>query len=139
MRAYYLLWTGAGGFVFPFISLFYAQKGLSGTQMGWLTTIGSLIGLISAPFIGRISDNAINPRRVLQLCLFGSGALMLALGQQNLFIAMAVIIAIEALVGAPVYPLSDAQALSISSEKEGFGSIRLWGSLGSATTAFIGG
>lgn len=139
MRAYYLLWTGAGGFVFPFISLFYAQKGLSGTQMGWLTTIGSLIGLISAPFIGRISDNAINPRRVLQLCLFGSGALMLALGQQNLFIAMAVIIAIEALVGAPVYPLSDAQALSISSEKEGFGSIRLWGSLGWAITAFIGG
>jgi PPP family 3-phenylpropionic acid transporter len=139
MRIYYLLWTGAGGFIFPFISLFYAQKGLSGTQMGWLTTIGSLIALVSAPLIGRISDNASNPRRILQFCLFGSGALIFLLGQQNLFVWMALIIAIEALVGAPIYPLSDSHALSISSEKEGFGSIRLWGSLGWAITAFIGG
>ena len=48
MRIYYLLWTGAGGFIFPFISLFYADRGLSGTQMGWLGTIGSLVALVGA-------------------------------------------------------------------------------------------
>ncbi len=139
MRIYYLLWTGAGGFIFPFITLFYAQQGLSGTQMGWLGTIGSLVGLVSAPFIGRLSDTLPHPRRVLQLCLLGSGILMLMLSQQHLFIWIALIVAVEAFVGAPVYPLSDAQALSISNEKEGFGSIRLWGSLGWAVTAFVGG
>ena len=139
MRIYYLLWTGAGGFIFPFISLFYAERGLSGTQMGWLGTVGSLVALVSAPLIGRISDSAHNPRRILQLCLFGSSVLILLLSQQHLFGWMALIVAIESFVGAPVYPLSDAQALSISSEKEGFGSIRLWGSLGWAVTAFVGG
>ena len=139
IRIYYLLWTGAGGFIFPFISLFYAERGLSGTQMGWLGTIGSLVALVSAPLIGRISDSAHNPRRILQLCLLGSGILILLLSQQYLFGWMALIVAIESFVGAPTFPLSDAQALSISNEKEGFGSIRLWGSLGWAITAFLGG
>ena len=139
MRIYYLLWTGAGGFLFPFISLFYAEKGLSGTQMGWLATIGSLVGLVSAPLIGRLSDTLPHPRRVLQFCLLGSGILIFLLSQQSLFGWMALIVAVESFVGAPIFPLSDAQALSISNEKEGFGSIRLWGSLGWAVTAFVGG
>jgi len=139
MRIYYLLWTGAGGFIFPFITLFYAQQGLSGTQIGWLATVGSLVALVSAPLIGRMGDNISNPRRLLQLCLFGSSILILLLSQQSAFAWMALIIAVESLIGAPVYPLSDAQALSISSKKEGFGSIRLWGSLGWAITAFVGG
>lgn len=139
IRIYYLLWTGAGGFIFPFISLFYAERGLSGTQMGWLGTIGSLVALVSAPLLGRISDNIPHPRRVLQLCLLGSSLLILLLSQQYLFGWMALIVAVESFVGAPIYPLSDAQALSISNEKEGFGSIRLWGSLGWAITAFVGG
>lgn len=130
---------GAGGFIFPFITLFYAEKGLSGTQMGWLRTIGSLVALVSAPFIGRLSDNLPHPRRVLQICLAGSGILILMLSQQYLFVWMALIVAIESFVGAPIFPLSDANALSISNEKEGFGSIRMWGSLGWAITAFVGG
>jgi len=139
MRIYYLLWTGAGGFIFPFISLFYAERGLSGTQMGWLATIGSFVALVSAPLIGRVSDRVHNPRRILQLCLFGSSILIMLLSQQRVFGWMALIVAVESFVGAPIYPLSDAQALTISNEKEGFGSIRLWGSLGWAVTAFVGG
>jgi PPP family 3-phenylpropionic acid transporter len=139
MRAYYLLWTGAGGFIFPFISLFYKQQGLTGTEMGWLGTIGSLVSLVSAPLIGRIGDNVSNPRRVLQVCLFGSGVLIALLSQQTSFLWMAAIVGVEAFIGGPIYPLSDAQALTITSEKHGYGSIRLWGSLGWAMTAMLGG
>lgn len=140
IRLYYLFWLGAGGFIYPFISLFYKQQGLSGTQMGLLGTIASIIGLISAPLIGRISDNVSNPRRVLQICLVGSAVLFLILSQQKIFLWIAVIIAAEAMIGAPIYPLSDAQALNVADhQKQGYGSIRLWGSLGWAITAFIGG
>jgi MFS family permease len=139
MRLYYLLWTGAGGFIFPFITLFYQQQGLSGTQIGWLISISSVVALVSAPLIGRLSDNATQPRRVLQICLFGSAMLILLLSQQNIFLWMAVIVAVESMLGAPIYPLSDAAALAMVSEKDGYGSIRLWGSLGWAITAFIGG
>ncbi len=140
IRLYYLFWLGAGGFIYPFISLFYKQQGLSGTQMGLLGTVASIIGLVSAPLIGRVSDNVSNPRRVLQICLTGSAILFLILSQKNVFLWIAVIIAFEAMIGAPIYPLSDAQALNVANhQKEGYGSIRLWGSLGWAITAFIGG
>jgi PPP family 3-phenylpropionic acid transporter len=140
IRLYYLFWLGAGGFIYPFISLFYKQQGLSGTQMGLLGTVASIIGLVSAPLIGRISDNVPSPRRVLQICLIGSSVLYLILSQQKIFLWIAVIVAIESMIGAPIYPLSDAQALNVANhQKEGYGSIRLWGSLGWAITAFIGG
>ncbi len=140
IRLYYLFWLGAGGFIYPFISLFYKEQGLSGTQMGLLGTVASIIGLVSAPLIGRLSDNVANPRRVLQVCLMGSAILFLILSQQNVFLWIAVIIALEAMIGAPIFPLSDAQALNVANhQKEGYGSIRLWGSLGWAVTAFIGG
>lgn len=140
IRLYYLFWLGAGGFIYPFISLFYKQQGLSGTQMGLLGTVASIIGLVSAPLIGRISDNVSNPRRVLQICLMGSAVLFLILSRQSVFLWIAVIIAFEAMIGAPIYPLSDAQALNVANhQKEGYGSIRLWGSLGWAITAFVGG
>jgi len=140
IRLYYLFWLGAGGFIYPFISLFYKQQGLSGTQMGLLGTVASVIGLVSAPLIGRISDKVSNPRRVLQVCLIGSSVLFLVLSQQKTFLWIAVIIAFESMIGAPIYPLSDAQALNVANhQKEGYGSIRLWGSLGWAITAFVGG
>ncbi len=140
IRLYYLFWLGAAGFIYPFISLFYKQQGLTGTQMGLLGTIASIIGLISAPLIGRVSDNVSHPRRVLQICLIGSATLYLFLSQQHAFVWIALIVALDALIGAPIYPLSDAQALKLASnQKEGYGSIRLWGSLGWAITAFVGG
>jgi predicted MFS family arabinose efflux permease len=108
--------------------------------MGLLGTTASIIGLISAPLIGRISDNVSHPRRVLQICLIGSATLYLFLSQQHIFLWIAFIIALDALIGAPIYPLSDAEALKFAShQKEGYGSIRLWGSLGWAITAFVGG
>ncbi|MEO8356687.1 MAG: MFS transporter [Chloroflexota bacterium] len=61
IRLYDLFWLGAAGFIYPFISLFYKQQGLTGTQMELLGTVASIIGLISAPLIGRVSDNVLHP------------------------------------------------------------------------------
>lgn len=100
IRLYYLFWLGAAGFIYPFISLFYKQQGLTGTQMGLLGTVASIIGLISAPLIGRVSDNVSHPRRVLQICLIGSATLYLFLSQQHAFVWIALIVALDALIGA---------------------------------------
>ncbi len=34
LRLYYFVLIGSGGFLFPFINLFYTQQGLSGTEIG---------------------------------------------------------------------------------------------------------
>lgn len=131
IRVYYLLWLGGGGFLFPYISLFYKQQGLTGTEMGWLSTIGWGVALLIAPLWGRWGDNVRNPRRLIQFGLVGAALLNLWLSQQTAFLWMAAIIAIDSVVSSATDPLSTSQALAITNnEKSGFGSVRVWGSIG---------
>jgi len=129
VRIYFLLWLGGGGFLIPFISLFFARHGLTGTEIGLIGTVSAVGQLIAAPLWGRWSDRAAQPRRLIQVSLIGSAAAMLVLSQQTVFLWMAAIVAFDALISGGVSPLSDALALGISDQAK-YGSIRLWGSLG---------
>ena len=140
LRLYYFLLIGGGGFLFPFINLFYTQQGLSGTEIGWLSTMASLVALIVAPWWGRRSDATTHPRRLLQFGLLATSLCMLALSQQTVFAWMAIIVMLDALLSINVAPLSDVVALAVTKQgRAGFGSVRLWGSLGWAVTALLGG
>jgi PPP family 3-phenylpropionic acid transporter len=140
LRLYYFVWIGGSGFLFPFITLFYTGQGLTGAEIGWLSTFGSITALIVAPGWGRFSDRMAQPRRLLQFGLLVSASCMFWLSQQVLFAWMAVLVIIEALLSAGVAPLSDALTLSVTrGGSSGYGSVRLWGSLGWAVTALVGG
>jgi MFS transporter, PPP family, 3-phenylpropionic acid transporter len=140
LRLYYFLLIGSGGFLFPFINLFYTQQGLSGAEIGLLSTFASLAALIAAPWWGRRSDAASHPRRLLQFGLLATSLCMLALSQQTIFAWMALIVTLDALLSVNVAPLSDVVALAVTKQgRAGYGSVRLWGSLGWTVTALLGG
>jgi PPP family 3-phenylpropionic acid transporter len=140
LRFYYLLLGVGGGFLLPFLALFYQQQGLSGTQIGLLSTFAGLAALIAAPIWGRLSDAAVRPRRLLQFELIASACLMLLLSQQVSFGAIVLIVVLDALLNAGSSPNSDALALAVLSKvRSGFGSVRLFASLGWAVTAFVSG
>jgi PPP family 3-phenylpropionic acid transporter len=140
LRFYYFMLTAGGGFLAPFINLFFVDRGLSGTEIGLLGTVSSIAALVVAPLWGRYSDAALNPRRVLQFGMLATSVCMLCLSQQTLFIWMAIFVTLDALLSAGVAPLTDALVLAITrGEGSGFGSVRLWGSLGWAVTTLVGG
>ncbi|HSD85506.1 MAG TPA: MFS transporter, partial [Anaerolineae bacterium] len=140
LRLYYFMLIGGGGFLFPFINLFYTRQGLSGTEIGLLSTLASLVALIAAPWWGRRSDVTAQPRRLLQFGLLATSLCMLVLSQQTIFAWMAVIVALDALLSVNVAPLSDVVALAVTKQgRAGYGSVRLWGSLGWAVAALLGG
>jgi PPP family 3-phenylpropionic acid transporter len=140
LRSYYFLLGVGGGFLLPFLALFFKQQGLSGTQIGLLSTFAGLAALIAAPLWGRFSDSASKPRRLLQFELLASACLMLVLSQQTSFGWIAVIVVLDALMNAGSSPNSDALALAVLSKvQSGFGSVRLFASLGWAITAFVSG
>ena len=140
LRLYYFAIIGGSGFLFPFINLFYTQQGLSGTEIGVLATCTSLAALIAAPWWGRRSDATPHPRRLLQFGLLATSLCMLALSQQTIFAWMALIVTLDALLSVNVAPLSDVVALAVTRQgRAGYGSVRLWGSLGWAVTALLGG
>lgn len=140
MRAYYFLWIGAGGFLLPFVTLVYQARGLSGAEIGLLSTCGALAGMATAPIWGRMGDRSAAPRRLLQIVLLSSACVALLRGLQTTFFGFALFVVLESLVGSGIGSLSSTQALAVvEGEKAGFGSIRLWGSLGWAVAAPLAG
>jgi PPP family 3-phenylpropionic acid transporter len=140
LRFYYLLLGVGGGFLSPFITLFYKQQGLSGTQIGLLATFAGMAALVAAPLWGRLSDAAAHPRRWLQVELVASCACLLLLSQQSAFIPIALFVVLNALVNAGSSPSSDALVMTVLNKiRSGFGSVRLFASLGWAIAALLSG
>jgi MFS family permease len=132
IRLYYFITIGAGGFLLPFLSLYFRQRGLSGTQIGLLGTVQAIASLVAAPAWGRWDDRLKRPRRLLQAALLGTAVISLILGRQDTFIAIALLVGIDAIITAGLSPMSDILAVNIAERVPGvgFGSIRLWGSMG---------
>ena len=101
----------------------------------------SVAGLLAAPLWGRWIDNADDPRKPLNASLLASVAIYLLISQQAAFIWLALLNVLIGFVGTSIEPMSDAITMDILKRlpKSGYGSIRLWGSLGWAVTVMFGG
>jgi len=132
IRLYYFVSIGAGGFLLPFLSLYFRRQGLSGTEIGLLGTVQATVSLVAAPLTGNLGDRFNRPRLFIQIMLIGSAIIGLILGRQDQFFVIALLVALNALLAAGMTPLSDNLANNIAARYDnvGFGSIRLWGSLG---------
>ncbi|TLN00440.1 MFS transporter, partial [bacterium] len=140
-RLYFLIFYVGMGAVDPFINLYYVKRHLSGTQIGWIGTLCAVSALLSAPLWGRVSDNSRQPIRWLQAAMLISGTALFLLSRQTAFLFLALFAGVNALVGPGLDPLMSAQAMDVvkTEKTAGFGSIRLWGSLGYALAAPLGG
>ncbi len=139
-RLYYWLFLGGGGFILPFLNLFYVRVGLTGTDIGLVAAVASLIGLVTAPVWASESRKRENPRGLLQLALLLTAISYLGLGFQAAFWGIVLLTAARALVSSGVSPLSDALTLSVTKgSKVGFGSVRVWASAGWIVSALVSG
>lgn len=140
MRLYYVFYFAASGAISPFQNLFFVKNHLSGTEIGVLGTISALAGLLAAPVWGRWNDNFHRPRLVLQIALCGNSLAYYLISRQTAFLYIAILIGLNALVSSGVNPQSQTQALmAVAGTESGYGSVRLWGSVGWAlTTTLVG-
>ncbi len=131
IRAYYFFLVGGGGFVAPFLNLFFTRQNLDGFQIGVIVAVGSVVGLLAAPAWTRWSARSRRPLRLLQISLVLTAVVTVALSQQRLFLWLMFFFTIRVLVGAGASPLSDAIALRVTRMLDaGYGSVRVWGSFG---------
>src|ERR671918_2514822 len=68
-RAYYFAFLGGWGFILPFINLFYISLGLSGTQIGTIGSVSSIVGLLVSPFLVNEIKKRPQARGILQASL----------------------------------------------------------------------
>ncbi|MBX3083848.1 MAG: MFS transporter [Anaerolineae bacterium] len=138
-RWYYFLLSGPA-LIAPYLNVFYTRLGITGTEIGTVAAVGSIVTLIVAPIWTGFGERWARPRLILQLALLVVAAGYLVLGLQHHFIGILITTACLALGAAAIAPFSDMLAMTIaSSVKKGFGDIRVRASAGWVVFGIFGG
>ncbi len=132
----------AGTMVLPFLVLYLSQHLHYGVRSaGFALTVYGLGGLITAPLAGRLCDR-VGALRVMQLSLFGSGALLLVLPLAHRLTAVFALIFVWAIIADASRPASMAAltgAIPASQRKAAIALNRLAINLGMSIGPALGG
>jgi PPP family 3-phenylpropionic acid transporter len=140
IRIYFFLWFAGSAFISPYLAIFYQGVGLSGFQIGLLSSVGFAVGILAAPRWGHWADRMAAPQRLLQLAIPLSIAGYLILSRQKMFLPIAGIVIVYSLFSAAQEPIAAALAIrSTRNTGTGFGSVRVWGSLGWSVLVWVAG
>ena len=127
---YFFQFLGVGAY-FTYLNVYYRQAGLSGTQIGFLSMTGSVIGVASSAIWGYISDRTGKPRLLMA---FGStGALVVAqfIPLVGHFWGFFGLTCLSGMLTSSLGTLLDGATLTmLGSQSENYGRYRLGGSIG---------
>lgn len=130
-RAYYFTFMGGWGFILPFMNLFFVSLGLSGKQVGFISSTSAIVGMIASPIWVSEVKKKPQARRFLQVAILLGAIGYYLIGNQKDFPAIIFIVFLHSLAAAGVMPLSDSMAVTVSQETgTGYGSVRVFASLG---------
>ena len=136
-KLFYLFFYGAIGFYITFFNIYLQDKGLSGTQIGWLNSIPPLIALVGNPFWGAIADRFRIHRLTAGFMALFAGFITLGflIADQYWFLLLLVILLY--FHRDPILSFIDSSAMALVTETgSDYGRIRLWGSIGFITASF---
>ena len=122
---------GSFGAIAPFVNVYMVRQGLSGTQVGIAVAVASVAVLYFASFWTDIHTTHKHPLTILSLTLAASGIFSIIYGYQTTFIGIVIFHALRQAFNAAHFSIVDLLALSaIKGTNVGYGSIRVFGSLG---------
>lgn len=138
-RLFFALQFAGIGIFFPYAALYLTSIGLSGGQIGLLLALLPLIGFLVQPLWGLVSDVHHLHRYALVFACLGVAVVMVGFAMtQNFWILLSLTI-LHAVMKAPIGILVTSLALEHLAREPtetGFGSLRLWGSIGFAVASF---
>ena len=130
-KAAYFFYYAATSCLMPFVALYYAQAGLSGSQIGLLAGSLPLITMISAPLWGAFADFTRRQRALLLSAIGGTLTAVLTLSHVTSLRWLIPVVMLNAFLMAPIIPLIDSAVLSVLGDRRSlYGRQRLWGALG---------
>jgi MFS family permease len=130
------------GIMGPYLAIFLIQKDFSGAQIGILLGSLPIAGLIFQPVWSYISDVFNTRRYLLVIGFLGVAISTIGLGLAQSFSAAYLWALLFAVLRAPISPVGTAMTLDYLEEAgtpDEFSLIRMWGSLGYATSSFLWG
>ncbi|MCZ8511947.1 MFS transporter [Paenibacillus filicis] len=137
---YAFIYMSTGSFS-SYIGVYFTEVGIGHTEIGVLTSIGAVIGLIAQPLWGLAGDRSRTKNGVLMICTLCSGlTVWLVPWAGTFFLPLLLAMALFSLFQVPINPLSDAITLELSSKGiVKFSNIRTFGSVGYALISVAAG
>ncbi|MCA9994100.1 MAG: MFS transporter [Anaerolineales bacterium] len=138
-RLFFAVQFAGVGIFFPYIALYLNSIGLSGAQVGLLLALVPLTAFVAQPLWGMAMDINHQHRLALVFACVSVCVVMLVYASVTQFWLLVPLTILHALLMAPLQILVTALALehlARQGSKTGFGSLRLWGSIGFAISTF---
>ena len=127
----YFLYYAAAATLLPFLTIYYQDLGLTGTQIGFLAGLPPLLSLVSAPVWGVVSDTWKRRKPSLLIAIGGALLLALVLSAVRAFVWLIPVVMLFSFFFSPIMPLVDITTISLlGRQKERYGRLRLWGAVG---------
>ncbi|WP_163537874.1 MFS transporter [Gracilibacillus sp. YIM 98692] len=141
LKALTMLNASNKGLILPFFPLFLYYRGFSSFEIGLILGIAPMVSIVAQPFFGFISDKYKTIKGLLILLYFCVIAVSFSIFFVGDFFIVFCSFILFHFVMSPTMPLLDSMAIkSLGKRNRGqYGKIRLWGSVGFATTAIISG
>lgn len=126
--------------IISYISVFYREEGLSGSEVGILMAVGPMAMLVAQPIWGYLSDKFKTIKRMLMIALIGLILTASLYYMTSGFYQYIIVMFVLFLFLSPITPLGDSLAQKTANYRGlNFGRLRMWGSFGFATTSLITG
>jgi len=133
---YYFVYFAGAASLSPFLALYYQSRGLTGSQIGLLSAISPLVGLVAGPLWSGFAD-ATRRHKAISICAtLGAIAMSLLIGSATSLVWLIPAVIGFAFLSAPVMPLMDSSTMVLlEGRRDQYGKIRLWGTVGWAVAA----
>jgi PPP family 3-phenylpropionic acid transporter len=125
-----------------YLVLYYGSIGFSATQVGVITSAGTLAVLLTQPLLGWASDRAKDGRTIISVLYCVCGALVFAYYLSEEFRFVLIIAVVFAIFHNPIIPIMDSLTFeTLEREKSGYnyGHMRVGGTLGYSFMVLLAG
>ena len=131
MKLVYLWYYLGAGVYLTYVALYLRSIHLSGVEIGLLTSMVPLAGVVFQPVWGLLSDRYRWRKQLLALSLLSSALIAPGIALAHSFASLFVLVVALAVALSPTIPLSDATTLEWLAEHGGsYGAVRIYGSIG---------
>jgi MFS transporter, PPP family, 3-phenylpropionic acid transporter len=138
VKALYFLYFAAVGGFFYYLFIYYNQIGLTSTQIGILSSLGPLIGILAGPLWGWMSDRLSVTRPLFIVATAAGMGFIYLLSTTVQFGWIMTLTILGSFFTTPLMTLLDSTTLVLLGERRDlYGQQRLWGSAGYIVTSYF--
>lgn len=138
VRVYNYFYFSLLAIFISFLPVYLFAQDLPASQIGIIISAGAFIGVLSQPFWGVISDKYKTVRKIILLTLLLSVIIGFAMFQASTFLILMLLTGLMYFIFLPTDPLTESLNYQLSQQMQvSFGSIRMFGAIGYATTSLL--